>query len=122
MTDETRQDIILYGNPTCPLIAPVRTMFGLSNVKYSYVNIHADEDGRQFVRATNGGHEGVPVVRFPDDSTLSEPPLSQLRAQLQAQGYRVPSYAVWLARVVAYRFVILPILLVILLILGETVL
>lgn len=117
----TDRDYMLYGHPTCPMVLPVRTMLGQANIPYTYVNIHEDDDARARVREINGGHEGVPVVVFPDGSTLTEPGMGELRRALQASGERVPAAAVWAGHVLNYRFVILPLVLIALLIAFETV-
>lgn len=90
--------IIFYGHETCPMVPPVWGMLKQSKVDFEYINIHKDEEARQRVIEINQGHEGVPLLVFPDGSTLTEPPPHVLREKLTEHGHRVP----WLAMVWGY--------------------
>lgn len=85
--------IILYGHPTCPGVGPVRAMLGQSKVDYIYVNIRQDPDAAAIVRAINNGNESVPTLVFPDDTTLTEPSVGELKQKLESLGYRVSPLA-----------------------------
>lgn len=93
------------------MVAPVRMMLNRADVPYNYINIHQDDAARERVREINGGHEGVPLVAFPDGHTLTEPPMQELRDHLAAAGYTVGSSTVFLAQLWNFRFVIIPLLL-----------
>ena len=79
--------VILYGSPTCAMVAPVRGVLERAGVAFEYVDILQDEDGRQRVLAINKGYASVPTIVFGDESTLTEPSLSELKRKLRKLGY-----------------------------------
>ncbi|HFE66203.1 MAG TPA: hypothetical protein ENJ93_02985 [Chloroflexi bacterium] len=92
---QKRNMIILYGRPGCPMLAPVRGMLNRAKVDYLYMDISQDMPSRLKVREINNGNESVPTLHFPDDTTLTEPAMSQLRAKLEEMGYDVPTAKPW---------------------------
>ncbi len=87
--------ILVYGHPTCPNIGPVRGLLTQSKVKFEYIDIHQDSAAAARVRAINNGDESVPTLVFPDDSTLTEPTVGELKSKLESLGYKV-GLAAWL--------------------------
>ena len=85
--------ITVYGHPTCPAVGPMRAMLGQSKVPYIYVNIRQDPDAAAIVRSINNGNESVPTLVFPDDTTLTEPSIGELKKKLEALGYQVSPLA-----------------------------
>jgi mycoredoxin len=79
--------VILYGSPTCAMVAPVRGVLERAAVEFEYVDIMRDEAARQQVLAINGGNASVPTLVFTDGSSLTEPSLSQLKRKLGKLGY-----------------------------------
>jgi mycoredoxin len=83
--------IALYGSPFCRMVAPVEQALERAGAEYEYFDIRQDPDARARVREINGGNESVPTLVFPDQTTLTEPSISQLEAQLRRLGYALPS-------------------------------
>lgn len=83
--------IILYGKPTCGMVAPVRLVLEQANADYEYINILADAQAKARVREINNGYESVPTLEFPDGSTLSEPLAGEVKTKLRALGYEIAS-------------------------------
>lgn len=81
--------IIVYGNPFCMMVGLVRAIFDRSNVPYEYVDITRNPQATVQVKQINNGYASVPTLVFPDDSTLTEPTIGQLRKRLQDLGYQV---------------------------------
>lgn len=79
--------LTVYGHPACPMVPPVRTLLAMTQVPYTYINIHADAAAREQVRTINHGNESVPTLVFADGSTLTEPSLDVLAQKLQSLGY-----------------------------------
>ena len=102
-TDTSHEPIILYGHEACPMMPPVWGMLKQCKVNFEYVNIRTDHEARQRVREINHGNESVPTLVFPDGTTLTEPPASELRKKLIQEGYSVSL----LAMVWGYSFQIL---------------
>ena len=93
MDTDKAKPVIVYGNPFCPAVGPVRAALFQSKVPYEYINIHEDENARERVREINNGYESVPTLVFPDGSTLTEPSGGQLHAKLKTMGYTMPLMA-----------------------------
>jgi mycoredoxin len=87
--------IIVYGNPTCPNLGPVKGLLTQSKVKFEYIDIEQDSVAATRVRAINNGNESVPTLVFPDGSTLTEPTVGELQSKLKSLGYTV-GFAAWL--------------------------
>ena len=87
------EKIILYGHPTCPGVVPAKGMLKQSKVEYDYINIRQNREAAEQVRAINDGYESVPTLVFPDGSTLTEPSARELKAKLEALGYKVSPLA-----------------------------
>lgn len=86
------EDIItLYGHAQCPQVAPLRSWLEKENVDYKYVNIRENTQAAKVVRKINHGYESVPTLVFPDESTLTEPTLGEVRSKLVDLDYRVSS-------------------------------
>lgn len=87
MSDKT---IKMYAHSACPMVPAVTTMLKGAKVDYDYINIHQDESAREFVREVNNGYESVPMLLFPDGTTLTEPSTGTLKNKLHELGYEVP--------------------------------
>jgi mycoredoxin len=55
-----------------------------AGIAYQEIDIERDPDAAKFVEGVNGGNQTVPVIRFPDDSTATNPSLAEVRAKLDA--------------------------------------
>lgn len=89
------EKVIVYGQPRCPGVPPVRGLLTLAKVPFDYVDIHQDREAARYVADLNDGYERVPTLRFPDGSTLTEPSVGELRDKLTTLGYRIGPLA-WL--------------------------
>ncbi len=89
--------MILYGTKKCPAVRPVRDMLDRAGVLYEYVDAGENPAAKIRLQEINDGYESVPTLVFPDDSTLTEPSLVQLRARLEAEGYSAPHIRPWQA-------------------------
>ena len=79
--------IILYGSPTCFMVAPVRGLLERAEVPFEYVDIMQDETAHQRVLEINYGNASVPTLVFGDGTTLTEPSLPELKRKLGQLGY-----------------------------------
>ncbi len=55
-----------------------------AGITYSEVDIEADPDSAAFVASVNGGNEVVPTLKFPDGTTLTNPPIAEVIAKMSA--------------------------------------
>jgi mycoredoxin len=75
--------ITMYSTPWCGYCHRLKSQFDREGVEYTVVDIETDEAAAEFVMSANGGNQTVPTVRFPDGSTLTNPTIVQVKAQLQ---------------------------------------
>jgi mycoredoxin len=54
-----------------------------AGLAYSEVNIETTPGAAEFVMSVNGGNQTVPTMLVPDGSTLTNPSMAQVRAQLE---------------------------------------
>jgi glutaredoxin-like protein len=54
------------------------------NVKYSIIDVDADEAAAAKVIEINGGMRSIPVIIFPDGTHMTEPSDIDLKAKLEA--------------------------------------
>jgi mycoredoxin len=75
--------IIMYSTSWCGYCRRLKTQLDREGIGYTVVDIEQDETAAEFVMSVNGGNQTVPTVRFPDGSTLTNPTIVQVKAQLQ---------------------------------------
>ncbi len=103
--------IMMYGHRACPAVGPIKGLLTQSKVKFEYVDIHKDSAAAAHVRAINNGNESVPTLVFPDDSTLTEPTVGELKAKLESLGYKVGPVAwlignIWLILIAVFILIV----------------
>ncbi|HKH88759.1 MAG TPA: FAD-dependent oxidoreductase [Acidimicrobiales bacterium] len=74
--------ITVYGTHWCGDCKRAKQFFGEQRVHYRFVDVDVDEAGLAYVEQVNGGKRIIPVILFPDGSTLVEPSNSDLARQL----------------------------------------
>ncbi len=75
-------DIVVYGTVWCPDCIRSRRLLEARGVRYRWVDIERDPEGRRFVETVNGGKRSVPTIVFPEGDILVEPSNAQLAARL----------------------------------------
>ena len=84
--------IVVYGTLWCSDCKRAKQFFGDQRVHYEFVDVDADPAGMAVVEEVNGGRQIIPVIRFPDGSTLVEPSNAELAAALGLQTVAARSY------------------------------
>ena len=74
--------ITVYGAPWCPDCKQSKQFLGEQRVRYNWVDIDDDEEGRQRVQELNDGKQIIPTIVFEDGSILVEPSNAELAAKL----------------------------------------
>ena len=49
-----------------------------AGLEFAEVNIEEDEEAAKFVEGVNGGNQTVPVVKFADGSTMTNPSIKEV--------------------------------------------
>ncbi len=76
------EDITVYGAPWCPDCRQAKQFLGEQRVRYNWVDIDQDEQGREYVQQVNDGKQIIPTIVFQDGSILVEPTNAELAAKL----------------------------------------
>jgi mycoredoxin len=74
----------MYSTTWCGYCRRLKLQMEQAGIAYQEIDIERDPDAAKFVEGVNGGNQTVPVVRFPDDSTATNPSLAEVRAKLDA--------------------------------------
>lgn len=74
----------MYSTTWCGYCRRLKFQMDEAGISYREIDIERDPDAARFVEGVNGGNQTVPVVRFPDETTATNPTLSQVRAKLAA--------------------------------------
>ena len=74
--------ITIYGAPWCPDCKQSKQFLGEQRVRFNWVDIDEDEDGRKRVQELNNGKQIIPTIIFEDGSILVEPSNADLAAKL----------------------------------------
>jgi glutaredoxin-like protein len=76
--------IVIYGASWCPDARRARRFFDEQGVEYAWIDIDEDNQASDFVKKTKGGQIIIPVIVFPDQSTLVEPSNYELAKKMEA--------------------------------------
>ena len=74
--------ITVYGAPWCPDCKQAKQFLGEQRIRYNWVDIDEDEEGRKRVQELNDGKQIIPTIIFEDGSMLVEPSNADLAAKL----------------------------------------
>lgn len=85
MTDSTApstQSVIMYSTVWCGYCQRLKAQMNRADIPFTEVDIEADPESAAFVASVNGGNEVVPTLKFADGSTLTNPSIAEVIAQL----------------------------------------
>jgi mycoredoxin len=74
--------LTVYSTTWCGYCHRLKTQLDREGIAYEAVDIERDPAAAEFVMSVNGGNQTVPTVRFDDGSALTNPSLTQVKAQL----------------------------------------
>jgi mycoredoxin len=77
-------DVTMYSTTWCGYCRRLKLQFDQAGIAYDEVDIERDPEAATFVEGVNGGNQTVPVIRYPDGSTATNPTLVQVRSTLTA--------------------------------------
>ncbi len=76
--------VTMYSTTWCGYCRRLKLQMDRAGIDFREVDIERDQDAARFVEGVNGGNQTVPVVRFPDQSTVTNPTLALVQARLAA--------------------------------------
>lgn len=76
--------ITMFSTTWCGACRRLKTLMAADGIPFTEVDIERDPEAEAFVIQANRGNATVPTVLFPDGTTLTNPSLNQVRAQVAA--------------------------------------
>ncbi len=77
-------DVTMYSTTWCGYCRRLKLQMDEAGISYTEIDVDRDADAARYVEGVNGGNRTVPVVRFPDDTTATNPTLREVQARLAA--------------------------------------
>ena len=78
----------MYSTPWCGYCRRLKSQLDREGIEYTEVDIEDDPAAAEFVMNANGGNQTVPTVLFADGTSLTNPTIVQVKAQLQSSAAR----------------------------------
>lgn len=75
---------VLYSTPWCGYCHRLKSQLQREGIEFTEVDIEQDPDSALIVEQANGGNQTVPTLVFADGTTLTNPSVAQVKAQLGA--------------------------------------
>lgn len=72
----------MYSTVWCGYCQRLKAQMNRADIPFTEIDIEADPESAAFVSSVNGGNEVVPTLKFADGSTLTNPPIAEVIAQL----------------------------------------
>lgn len=74
----------MYSTTWCGYCRRLKLQLDQAGISYTEIDIERDPEAATFVEGVNGGNQTVPVIRFPDDTTATNPSLREVQSRLAA--------------------------------------
>lgn len=74
----------MYSTTWCGYCRRLKLQLDQAGISYDEIDIERDPDAARFVEGVNGGNQTVPVIRFPDETTATNPSLREVQSRLAA--------------------------------------
>ncbi|WP_300009504.1 mycoredoxin [Pseudonocardia sp.] len=74
----------MYSTTWCGFCRRLKLQFDQAGIAYTEIDIERDPDAARFVERANGGNQTVPLIRYADETTATNPSLAQVQAKLAA--------------------------------------
>jgi mycoredoxin len=72
----------MYSTVWCGYCQRLKAQMNREGIEFTEVDIEVDPESAAFVASVNGGNEVVPTLKFSDGSTLTNPPIAEVKAHL----------------------------------------
>jgi mycoredoxin len=74
--------VTMYSTTWCGYCRRLKLQMDQAGVEHRVVDIEHDPEAAAFVESVNGGNQTVPVIRFPDGTTATNPSIAQVQTRL----------------------------------------
>jgi mycoredoxin len=75
-------DVTMYSTTWCGYCRRLKLQLDQAGIAYDEIDIERHPEAAAFVESVNDGNQTVPVIRYPDGSTATNPTLPQVQATL----------------------------------------
>lgn len=82
MANSANPAITMYSTTWCPFCIQLRADLDRAGVEYTEVDVDRDPEAGELVKSLNGGNRVVPTLVFADGSSLTNPSVDEVQAQL----------------------------------------
>ena len=76
--------LTMYSTTWCGYCRRLKLQLDQAGLPFREIDIERDADAARFVENVNGGNQTVPVIKFPDGRTATNPSLAEVKAGLAA--------------------------------------
>lgn len=77
-------DLTMYTTSWCGFCRRLKLQLDDAGIAYREIDIEREPDAASFVEEANGGNRTVPLVRYLDETTATNPSFSEVKAKLAA--------------------------------------
>ncbi len=74
----------MYSTTWCGFCRRLKLQLDQAGISYDEIDIERNPDAATFVEGVNGGNQTVPVIKFADGSTKTNPSLRDVQVELVA--------------------------------------
>ena len=74
----------MYSTTWCGFCRRLKLQLDQAGISYDEIDIERNPDAATFVESVNGGNRTVPVIKFTDGTTKTNPSLRDVQAELAA--------------------------------------
>jgi mycoredoxin len=75
-------EVTMYSTSWCGYCRRLKLQLDQAGIAYDEIDIERVPAAAMFVEGVNGGNQTVPVIRYPDNTTATNPTLAQVQATL----------------------------------------
>ncbi len=82
MTSTPTAPVTMFTTSWCGYCVRLKRLMQTEGIQFAEVNIETDAQAADVVMNANGGNRTVPTLQFADGTTLTNPSIDQVKAQL----------------------------------------
>ena len=75
-------DVTMYSTTWCGYCRRLKLQMDQAGIAYDEIDIERSVEAAAFVESVNDGNQTVPVIRYPDGSTQTNPSFAQVQSTL----------------------------------------
>ncbi len=72
----------MYSTTWCGFCRRLKLQLDQAGISFTEIDIERNPEAATYVEGVNGGNRTVPVIRYADDTTATNPSLAQVREKL----------------------------------------